>query len=273
VYLDHRDVVFVRRIPEHGALIGAHAIDPSRPWTPPEPAPDERPERWKALLGGPGRPWYWHEVADTFLALGSVSNAGVALERGLRAFPHHPRMSAKLAAVHRFLGRTGDADRVMASFGPRSAWHVAGDRLLAKLLMDAGRGAEAAAALERVAAGDPSDHEARLALADLLFQQGRFDAAREHYRALLESGRGGAGEWKKLAYACEQLREPGPAIDAYERSLRVDPAQHEVLWRLGVLRAARGERMQAERDLREALRLKPDFKPARDALAALGRGR
>jgi hypothetical protein len=86
VHLDHRNVVFVRDVPENSAVIAARRIDLRKPWGFPERSPDAG-EVWKHAIGGRGRPWYWNGMADTFLALGSIENAAAALRRVVESKP------------------------------------------------------------------------------------------------------------------------------------------------------------------------------------------
>ncbi len=267
VYLDHRDVIFVRRAAEHAALIARYEIDAARPWA--AAPPDERPEPWKSAIGGPGRPWHSLGTAETFLALGAIDNAALQLEHGLRTFPRHPRMTAMFAALLRFRNRHDDADTVLSHFGPRSSWRVFAERTAARLLMDAGRHADAIAPLERAVRVDPDDETLRLVLADLFFQAGNFRPAAETYERLVAANKAGAPEWLKLAFARERLGDGPGAVAAYRESLALDPSQHAVHNQLGLLLASRNDFAGARASFEQALRIKPDYAAAQKNLDAI----
>lgn len=278
VHLDHRNVVFVRRIPEHEALIAEHGIDASRPWTPPggwETAPDERAPAWKRAYGGVGRPWWSLGHAQTFLALGSVENAAVFAKVALERFPRHARSRSTLAGLTRVLGRDAEADALLTPFAPGSSWRLFSDRLAAQLLLERERFDAAVAPLRRIVEADPADRRTRIALADAHFRLGQFDAAGSEYARALDgapTGVGGAPEWMKLGFSRERTGDARGAADAYRRSLNLDPDQPALWNQLGVLLGSLGDRAGAAACFEAAIRVRPDYEPARRNLDTL-RGR
>lgn len=113
VYLDSRDVVFVRNIPEHAALIARYRIDLKTPWVPRRPEPEEQPAGWRRWIGSVARPWYLFGMAETFLALGSPANAAHYLDRALPFLSGDPRLRLRMGQLY-FEG--GDYARSAATF-------------------------------------------------------------------------------------------------------------------------------------------------------------
>jgi tetratricopeptide (TPR) repeat protein len=268
VYLDHRNLVFVRNRPEQAELISKFRIDPARLW----PVPADAVERigaWKAAIGGRVRPWYSFGMAESFLAIGSLSNAEVYLRKTLEVSPEHQRTLAELAALLRFTGRTADGDAVYARLKPKSEWAQYSERALAGYLTDAGRKEEAAAAMQRAVEAGAIDAVLFVALGDWYFEKKAYAAARSNYERAVKSGTDTAAEWKKLGYACEQTNDAAAAEAAYRKSLRRDGDQHEVWYLLGLVQARTGDRAGARASLEKSLRVKPDYVPAQRALDGL----
>ena len=60
-----------------------------------------------------------------------------------------------------------------------------------------------------------------------------------------------------------------PAITCYRRARLLDPDDRELVYYLGIARLQSGDDAAALADLRETLRLMPDYQPARLRLAEL----
>jgi len=71
--------------------------------------------------------------------------------------------------------------------------------------------------------------------------------------------------------ALATLGDAQQAIAAFEEALRLDPASPEAHCNLGILLAAGGQSQRARKHLEAALSLRPDYRPAAEALAQLGR--
>jgi tetratricopeptide (TPR) repeat protein len=118
VYLDGRNVIFVRDTPQHAALVRAHRIDLDRPWGP-SPAPAD-----EAVAS---------ETAKTLLVLESPANAARWLEAGLARSPEDTGMRWALALIHRSVGHEERAAQLLRGLhvGPVEA--ARGERQLAEL--------------------------------------------------------------------------------------------------------------------------------------------
>jgi tetratricopeptide (TPR) repeat protein len=269
VYLDHRNMVFVRDIPDHASLIASYRIDPAKPWTGPLESAEERVEPWKAAIGGPGRPWFSLGMAESFLAIGSFENAARFLEAGVAKFPRHERLRATLAAVDQYLGKRSEAATIAGWLNPRSQIVIGTQLTLAGWLVASGRKAEAARTLEAVLEASPDDAAARVHLADQYFQLGDFARAAEHYHRALGNTTGPAADWKKFAYALDQTKDYISAADAYRISLAADPNQPDTYYLLGRCLARQRDNAGAILAFRQALKLKPDYGAAQQALDTL----
>jgi hypothetical protein len=134
VYLDHRELLFVRNIPEHAALIRRWRIDPEAPFEPRGPEPEERPQGWRRWMGSRGRPWYSEGMAEAFLSLGAVDNAARFLQDGLKRFPHDLEMRVTLAEIYRVRGEDARARELLAGTVVPPDLAARGERLRADLI-------------------------------------------------------------------------------------------------------------------------------------------
>lgn len=270
VYLDHRNVVFVRDRPEQAELIAKSRIDPAKRWAATD-EPRETIEAWKTALGAEPRPWYRFGMAQSFLAIGSMENAEEYLRRTLEASPSHERALAELAAICWLTGRDSEGDQLQAKLDKGSEWSQYSYRSLAGMLMDAGRNDEAVGAMKK--AIDAGAHDAALyvSVGDWNFGRKQYAAARADYEGAVKAGTDTAAEWKKLGYAREQTGDLKGAEDAYRRSLTRDGKQHEVWYLLGLAQARGGNKDAARVSLATALRINPGFGPAKKALEDLAR--
>jgi tetratricopeptide (TPR) repeat protein len=269
VFADHRNVVLVRRIPEHEALIAGtkDAVRLVRT----RDAPPEHAPAWKRAIGGTGRPWWSLGMAETMLALGDFDRAAAYLALALERFPGQPRAVAMLAAVERFRGRQAEGDAFYNTLAGLDRWRVYSDTLLLSWLESSGRFQEAVPVAERVILLAPGDLRMRLVLADLYFRLNRFGEALPLYQAVIRRGTGNdPSVWLKLGYCAEQSGRVDDAIAAYRRSLDLDPSQAPVWSMLAALYEQKGDKETAIRAYRQALHLRPDSRRAREGLERLG---
>jgi hypothetical protein len=89
VHLDARNVLFIRDIPAHAAVIAKNRVDPQRPWIPRQAEPDERVTGALAWIGRVPRPWHSLGMAKAFLAVDGIDNAVTYLRRTQENVPDH----------------------------------------------------------------------------------------------------------------------------------------------------------------------------------------
>lgn len=270
VYADHRNIVLVRRIPEHEAIISMAAGRVGLVAR--EDAPAEEAPAWKRAIGGTSRPFWSQGMAESMLALGEFDRSAGFLALALERFPGQPKLIATLAAVERFRGRSAEGDGLYNSLAGLREWRVRSDALLLSWLEPAGRFAEAVPVAERIIMLDPADMRMRLVLADLYFRLQRFKDALPQYQGVVKVAGADAAVWLKLGFSAEQSARPEDAIAAYRRSLDLDPSQAPAWSMLGALLEQKGDRGEAVKAYRRALELRPDSRKAREGLERLGAG-
>ncbi|TWT42308.1 Tetratricopeptide repeat protein [Phycisphaerae bacterium RAS1] len=269
VFVDPRNVILVRDIPEHEELIRKHRIDPRQPWTPRGPEPDERPTGWRAAIGAAETPWHTYEMALSLLSIGSADNAVPYLEKALERFPGHAPSRAMLAALHRLRGREREAEALLAR-GPLPGDVAAvADFKLAELLLAEERRDEAVRALERAAASDPSDASYPAGIGQIKLESREFAAAAAAFRAALALDAASPNSWIGLGEACEEIDDAGGALEAFRRAVVLDPALFQVHNKLGIMYAKRGMGSAAVECFETALRINPRYAEARANLEFL----
>jgi len=100
-----------------------------------------------------------------------------------------------------------------------------------------------------------------------LEDQGKQERARERYEELLAKDPGNCRYMHRLGIVCTRLQRYAEADDYYERAHRREPKNASLLVDMGYSYYLRGDRVEAERWLREAVRLKPNDKRALNNLA------
>jgi tetratricopeptide (TPR) repeat protein len=88
-----------------------------------------------------------------------------------------------------------------------------------------GRNAEAEAAYRRAIAVEPAYWGAHAALAAYLFQRGKIDEATIALRKVTELVPSSANAWSNLGGALQMQGNLGDALQAYDRSLRIEPSK------------------------------------------------
>ncbi|MFZ2873889.1 MAG: tetratricopeptide repeat protein [Phycisphaerales bacterium] len=259
VHLDPVSLVFVRNIPEHAALIADCRVDTGRAWALGE-VPEERPEGWRAAIGGVGRPWYSLAMGEGLLAVGSPGNAKPYLELAHERFPGHAQTRRRLAAVREAMGDPTGAASLLAGLPVEQA--AAARFEAAGMLIAQGKLRESLPALRAAAAADRTDPRLAEVLGDTLLQLGDARAAKAEYERLVKLAPVTVNTLNKLGTACDGAEDYPGAIRALEASLSTVPNQPQVWNLLGGAYAKSGNLQRAEACFRKALELKPDLGPA-----------
>jgi tetratricopeptide (TPR) repeat protein/ferredoxin len=149
-------------------------------------------------------------------------------------------------------------------------------RRLAQAYMLAGRPDRARAHLERLAGLAPSDPALRMALAELLCDEGDLEEAAVHLRAAIAGDPGLARARYNLGVVLTVLGRQDEALREYREALRLDPQDADTQNNLGHLLLSRGDHDAAADHLRRAIAMRPDHADAQfnfgRALLAAGRG-
>jgi tetratricopeptide (TPR) repeat protein len=161
-----------------------------------------------------------------------------ALQRALLADPHdfdaHMGMATALMAAQRFAEAERHAREALAArrLAPAAV------RTLASLLQLQGRHAEALAFAEQVTGVDMDHGEGWMARADSLANLGRQEEAYNCYQVAMRDGAVAFQALVKIGLMLAQLGHPGPAIQAFDAALALDPEATEPRYQRGILRLA-----------------------------------
>ena len=216
------------------------------------------------------RAWVFVQVALMHWHRGELALADAALDRALELVPEYPQaLSAKGRVA---LSR---ADFGSAAGWLERAWRRAPLPETAWLLGDAREGAGSRAgaeeAYERVVRGGRAFDRRTLAL----FYATKGRDLEEALRLVEDERRVRDDLYTEDAYAWVLYRSGrlADAERAADRANRLGTPDARLLYHLGAIRLARGERRKGRALLREALRLNPAFDPtgAKEALHLLGR--
>ncbi len=104
--------------------------------------------------------------------------------------------------------------------------------------------------------------DARLKLANLLYQIGDAEAAIDEYRTLLRFHPDEASGHLGLGIALMAKQEWKTALGELQEAARLDPSLVQAHFSMGTIHYTRGSPLAAAKSYREALRLKPDFAEA-----------
>lgn len=150
VHIDERGVLFLRTIPEHAPIIEQFRIDPRLPYVPREKEPSDAAGQFPRTLGGVGTPWFTLGMAKNFLALGSVANAAVYLERAAADHPDHRRTRLLLSMIRKAQGNEPGSTRLLESLTLTPEESRFADLFLAECYRMLGKAAERDALLRKM---------------------------------------------------------------------------------------------------------------------------
>ncbi len=197
-------------------------------------------------------------ATDARLVLGKVLALAGRTDAALRELEAAARLEAQLVRAQ----REGE-DEDEGSFDPEP-W-----RVLARVRLDAGDDAGAAAACDQLATLDPAEAAAVLReLAGKVLEARKTDAAERLVRRAIELAPSELEGWKLLARLEEGRERLVEARAAWERALAADPDDADALVAAGELALRAGDIASARAWLGQLLRTAPDEKGARVRVAA-----
>jgi tetratricopeptide (TPR) repeat protein len=129
---------------------------------------------------------------------------------------------ASMAVVDGKFDSAAEAYRGLLARNPQDADAHIG---LGSALEGLGRSAEAEASYRRAIAVEPAYWGAHAALATYLFQRGKIDEATIALRKVTELVPSSANAWSNLGGALQMQGELSEALQAYDRSLRIEPSK------------------------------------------------
>jgi tetratricopeptide (TPR) repeat protein len=195
-----------------------------------------------------------HEEARLGLAVALLSDKNFAeaaeqFERLLQSQPDNTRIQVGLAECRDGLGETDEAARLVDDVLARQPQFPSALSLRGQLALKSGQWAEAERWLRQALRGDPLDHRARYGLIRCFEQTGQEEEA-QRQRRQLQQMEDDTTRFHKIVTE-EIAKRP------------TDPALHCTLGQI-LLRG--GQREEGVRWLQSALRLDPQYAPARQAL-------
>jgi len=170
-----------------------------------------------------------------------VAGSVEALQRALLSDPQdfeaHMGLATALMAAQRFVEAEHHAREALAirAYAPSAV------RTLASLLQLQGRHAEALAFAEEVTGVDMDHGEGWMARADSLANLGRQQDAYNCYQVAMRDGAVAFEALVKIGLMLAQLGHGGPAIQAFDAALSLNPEATEPRYQRGVLRLALGD--------------------------------
>ncbi|HEY9226507.1 MAG TPA: tetratricopeptide repeat protein [Gemmatimonadaceae bacterium] len=246
----------------------------------------------------------WYRAATIAMAEGRLAQAESLLVQSLRLQPGYVPSLQRLAEVHlmqREPTRALPYLRVLADNSPSGesltnlgvAYLMArqldsgiavltraarrdstrGDtqRSLAAALIERDQGAEAYPYAVRAVKLEPQSGVALGLLSLAAAQSGRVDIARQAAAAAAENARDNPTVFLFAGRASHLIGLPDDAVDYYNKGLRLQPADPQLLTRLGISELALGDTSGATRHLERALQIAPGFSLAQEALTSIRR--
>lgn len=227
----------------------------------------------EALPRAPAHPQAWRVLADHLSAIGDSAAADAAYARHTRHACSDPRLMAAADAL--VANRIPEAEQLLRAHLMRAPTDVAAIRMLAEVAARIGRlddaatllarcldlapGFEAArqnyamvlhranqpeqalAQVEQLLAADPANPGGRNLKAVVLCRLGDYAPAIELYEGILREYPEHGRIWLSFGHALKTAGQRERAIDAYRRSIALDPGFGEAWWSLANLKTFRFE--------------------------------
>jgi predicted Zn-dependent protease len=225
----------------------------------------------RAVALDPRLPGAWRAIGDHLSAVGDTAGADAAYAQHLRHSPGDPALLAAAAALAE--GRVPDAEAQLRAILRRAPTDVAAIRMLAEVAARLGRDedaevllarcvqlapgfhparqqhalvlnrsnrhAEALAEVDTLLAADPSNPGYRNLKAVILGRIGDYAQAIAFYEQLLTEYPRHALLWMSFGHALKTAGDTARAIEAYRRSIALDPGCGEAYWSLANLKTFR----------------------------------
>ena len=208
-------------------------------------------------------------LGNALRADGRLDEALVSYQAAVRARPGHAQMHRNLGHMQLTLGAPADA---LESFRSALALNPELPQLhndLAIALLLIGRPEEALVHARRALELAPSSPEAHSTLGNALLDLGQFEPAQSAYREALELKPEFADALSNLAIAVRLQGRAEEAMSLAHRALELRPRSVATVVVLADAHADRGEFVQAEQRLRDAIAIEPDSPQAWAGLAHL----
>ena len=175
-------------------------------------------------------------AAEKALADGKLEDAELAIRPYLRENPDDAGAALILGTIAQRCGAPKEAENLFRRSALLAPSYLEARILLAKLFHETGRFEEALLVVDEILERD-RNHLATLTLkAGLLTQYRRLDEAISVYRRLIRAHSGDVLGWLNYAYILKTVGHVGDAISAYRKALQIDPARGVAWWAMGNLK-------------------------------------
>jgi arylsulfatase A-like enzyme/Flp pilus assembly protein TadD len=203
----------------------------------------------------PDMPLPYSFLATMLMKRGDFQQALKVMRTARERGAAHPDLLRQLGLT---LVRAGQPQEALAVLEPlaKNADDPAARSHLAAALTGLGRGEEAMQVLEEVIADHPDYAPAHDTMAYIALQQEDFQLAQDAARRAIAIDPQLASAWNNLGVALYNLQRPAKALDAWRRSLELNPLDYDTLFNLGLIAAETQElelaRTALERFVRQA---------------------
>ncbi len=177
--------------------------------------------------------------AAAALSEGRIPDAEALLRDRLRTLPTDIAAIRMLAELAARIGRDEDAVRLLSRCLELAPGFHAARQNYALVLNRAEHTEQALAQVEQLLTIEPGNPGYRNQKAVILCKLGEYDAALEIYDDLVQRHRDHAGLWMSYGHALKTAGRGEAAVDAYRRSIAIDPRAGEAWWSLANLKTFR----------------------------------
>jgi arylsulfatase A-like enzyme/Flp pilus assembly protein TadD len=179
-----------------------------------------------------------------------------------------PRTTVRqLALLLARVGRLQDALKLALPM--RDSDHAGNLNALGSILVEAGRFDEATEVLQRAAELEPVNPLAYESMALIALRQGRWQETRRWAEEALAIDEGLSLSWNYLGGALFNLGQQAGAVEAWERSVVLDPQNYDALFNLAVVAREIGDTERARRALRQFIDTAPPDRYGSDIQKAI----
>ena len=217
---------------------------------------------------------------------GRATSDAAYYAKALAQFPQYGAAMFALAQHYQRIGRTADAQRLLADYPKFKtvsppledplqdavlALNKGPDRLLSEAAsLEAHGDLRAAADLQvKALALDPQLSQAHVNLISLYGRLGDAASAEQHYRQAVALNPKAHEAYYNFGVLCYQSHRSGEARIAFERAVAINPGYAEAHNNLGALLQEQGRLTEAAQHFQRALELQPDLRLARFHLGRL----
>jgi len=241
-----------------------------------------------ALEAKPSQGEYWIAYIDALIRSGHTAEARAVLDQGKRAglqgapvdalasrlespsiAPAEPTKDEVAALARLFTaGKYPDAIAGAQAMTGRYPMHGLGWKILATVLKQAGRAADALPHMQKAVELSPGDVEARFNLGAIQQELGQLQEAVATYRRTLELQPTLVEAQFNLGFALQGLGQYAEAAACYRQVLKVQPGNADAHCNLGLVLQALGHYDDALTHYRRALKIKPGHVAAHSNLGS-----